>query len=216
MGLAVKAFKCYDPFIVKYMKRFVDRAYYDFSTFAVHKEGITVCCPKCAGMGAVTLADDLLHFKCTRCGQRQSKSKFAVNYDAHSRCEACGRYYRTDITNEKERQQSALYTPCPYCGALNQGKVHATKKRYWSYGEIEGGSEPYFGYPLYFQSTFGGKLIWAVNREHLQYLIDYLEADLREEPGGYRGMCQADHLPAFMKRAKNRSGIVKTLRKMQL
>jgi hypothetical protein len=108
-----------------------------------------------------------------------------------------------------------LYAACPYCGALNQGKVHSTEKNWWGYGAIEGGKEPYFGFPLYFQSAFGGKLIWAVNREHLQYLIDYLEADLREEPNNYRGMCQADHLPDFMKRAKNREGVVKALRKLQ-
>ena len=53
------------------------------------------------------------------------------------------------------------------------------------------------------------------NREHLAYLIDYLSADLREKPLGRAKKTQADHLPAFMKTAKNRERIVKLLKKLQ-
>ena len=62
---------------------------------------------------------------------------------------------------------------------------------------------------------FQGKPVWALNREHLAYLIDYLSADLREKPLGRAKKTQADHLPTFMKTAKNRERIVKLLRQMQ-
>ena len=62
---------------------------------------------------------------------------------------------------------------------------------------------------------FQGKPAWALNREHLAYLIDYLSADLREKPMGRAKKTQADHLPTFMKTAKNRERIVKLLKKMQ-
>lgn len=62
--------------------------------------------------------------------------------------------------------------------------------------------------------------MWALNREHLQYLIDYLSADIRTVPfdfyeryGTMRS--QSAMLPAFMKTAKNREGIVKLLIRMQ-
>ena len=55
----------------------------------------------------------------------------------------------------------------------------------------------------------------TLNREHLAYLIGYLSADLREKPLGRAKMTQADHLPTFMKTAKNRERIVKLLKKMQ-
>ena len=58
--------------------------------------------------------------------------------------------------------------------------------------------------------------IWALNREHLTYLIDYLSADLREKPSGENTTMrtQADMLPAFFKTAKNREGIIKCLEKL--
>ena len=49
----------------------------------------------------------------------------------------------------------------------------------------------------------------------IAYLIGYLSADLREKPMGRAKMTQADHLPTFMKTAKNRERIVKLLKKMQ-
>ena len=64
-------------------------------------------------------------------------------------------------------------------------------------------------------TSFQGKPVWALNREHLAYLIDYLSADLREKPLGSQKKTQADHLPTFMKTAKNRERIVKLLKKMQ-
>ena len=62
--------------------------------------------------------------------------------------------------------------------------------------------------------------MWALNREHLRHLIDYLSADLRTVPAGFRKRyktmrSQADQLPSFMKSAKNREGIVKLLTKLQ-
>ena len=74
----------------------------------------------------------------------------------------------------------------------------------------------YFRYlELWFLTSFQGKPVWALNREHLAYLISYLSADLREKPMGRAKKTQADHLPTFMKTAKNRERIVKLLKKMQ-
>ena len=77
------------------------------------------------------------------------------------------------------------------------------------------GREPYFGLELWFLTSFQGKPVWALNREHLAYMIGYLSADLREKPMGRAKMTQADHLPTFMKTAKNRERIVKLLKKLQ-
>lgn len=64
-------------------------------------------------------------------------------------------------------------------------------------------------------TSFQGKPVWALNREHLAYLIDYLSADLREKPSGNQKKTQADHLPTFMKTTKNRERIVRLLKKLQ-
>ena len=69
-------------------------------------------------------------------------------------------------------------------------------------------------------TRFGGKpdvppdFVWPTY-EGESYLIGYLSAGLREKPPGRAKMTQADHLPTFMKTAKNRERIVKLLRQMQ-
>ena len=52
------------------------------------------------------------------------------------------------------------------------GEVHKTAEAF-SYGaEIQGGKDPWFGLELWFLTSFQGKPVWALNREHLAYLID--------------------------------------------
>lgn len=98
--------------------------------------------------------------------------------------------------------------------------MYAKKQLDVIFEDIQDAKDPYFHYPLYFQANYRGKTIWALNREHLQYLIDYLSADIRTVQSyfykTYKTMhCQSDMLPTFMKTAKNRDGIVKLLTKLQ-
>lgn len=88
------------------------------------------------------------------------------------------------------------------------------------YEEIRDAKDPYFRYSLYYQTSFKGKTVWAFNQEHLQYLIDYISADLRTVAFDFRERnktmrSQSDFLPAFMKSAKNRDGISKLLTKLK-
>ena len=62
----------------------------------------------------------------------------------------------------------------------------------WDGAEIQGGKDPWFGLELWFLTSFQGKPVWALNREHLAYLIDYRSADLREKPSGSQKKTQAD------------------------
>jgi hypothetical protein len=107
------------------------------------------------------------------------------------------------------------YYQCATCGK-NANKalpawIHWYRANDGKYiNRIRDGIEPFFGYPLFYQTGFSGKLIWAINREHLVYMIDYLEANLREK-SGYRCRMQSSVLPKFMKLAKNRARVVKVL-----
>ncbi|MDR2771229.1 MAG: hypothetical protein LBB57_04260 [Clostridiales Family XIII bacterium] len=198
------------------MKRVVDKPYFTYSAFTAGRGGIEVRCPKCGGPGLVTLADMTASFMCTVCGEKKNKSVYVERYAVKGQCKSCERYFRVELTDPRRRHFSTLHVNCPHCGAPGAGKVQKTEEQYYSHGEITDGMEPFFGYPLYFRGSFDNKLIWAINREHLTYLIDYLEADLREKPAAYRrGKTQADHLPTFMKLAKNRESIVKALKKMR-
>ena len=122
------------------------------------------------------------------------------------------RYFRAALPKNKIHGQKAN-VKCPYCGELVAGNVIKQEgARQIVFRDVRNAKDPYFQYPLYFQTQYRGKLIWALNREHLQALIDYLSADIRTdlETSDFR----FDQLPTFMKTAKNRDKIVKLFTKL--
>lgn len=132
---------------------------------------------------------------------------------AEAGCTECGRFFREELTRDK-RGFSILNVNCPHCGTLSTATVHKILSGHHRFRSvsISGGKPEYAGYPLYFVTSYDGKPIWAINPTHLQYLIDYIGADLREKPDN-RGLSY--NLPKFMKSAKNRDGILKALYKLQ-
>ena len=199
----------------KAMSRIIDEAYFKYSVYSAMESGIQVKCPKCQGLGVIVADDDNVHFKCTSCGHQKSNDRTIYRYDVNNKCMNCGRYYRVDIEDKAKQHFSALNVLCPYCGTKMQGEVHKTAESFSYTAEIEHGREPYFGLELWFLTFFQGKPVWALNREHLGYLIQYLSAEMRIKPHNTTGMSQSDHLPTFMKTSKNRERIVKLLKKMQ-
>lgn len=198
------------------MSRIVDEPYFTYSAYSALTSGIQVKCPKCHGSGIVTADLNTAYFRCLSCGHQETCDRTIYRYDVHNQCKHCGRYYRVDIEEEAKQHFSTLHVACPYCGTIMPGKVHKTAEAFSYTGEIMDGREPYFSLELWFLTSFQGKPVWALNREHLAYLIDYLSADLREKPAGQMvTKTQADHLPTFMKTAKNRDRIVKLLKKLQ-
>ncbi|MCL2855821.1 MAG: hypothetical protein FWE21_09430 [Defluviitaleaceae bacterium] len=104
----------------------------------------------------------------------------------------------------------------PHCGVRNQAALNKKNEGRICYGygiNRVGAEYTCNGYKLYFITSHKGKLIWAYNRMHLQYLFDYITADIRQKPD-YDNKGMAYHLPKYMHLAKNRDGIAKALRKM--
>ena len=197
------------------MSRIIDEPYFTYSAYNALTSGIQVKCPKCHGAGVVTADEDNAYFRCLSCGHQETLDRTIYRYDVHNQCKNCGRYYRVDIEDTAKQRFPVLHVACPYCGTTMPGEVHKTAEAF-SYGaEIQGGKDPWFGLELWFLTSFQGKPVWVLNREYLAYLIGYLSADLREKPSGSQKKTQADHLPTFMKTAKNRGRIVKLLKKLQ-
>ena len=166
------------------MSRIVDEPYFTHSAYSAFTTGIQVKCPKCHGAGVVTADEDNAYFRCLSCGHRETRDRTIYRYDVHNQCKNCGRYYRVDIEDEAKQHFPVLHVACPYCGTTMSGEVHKTAEAFSYIGEIRDGREPYFGLELWFLTSFQGNPVWALNREHLAYLIDYLSADLREKPPG--------------------------------
>ncbi|GAA0252060.1 TFIIB-type zinc ribbon-containing protein [Cryptosporangium japonicum] len=86
-------------------------------------------------------------------------------------------------------------------------------------GVVVGGDvDPHFRLPLWLRdSCCGGHVLWAWNAEHLDVLEDYVAARRRERgtvaAGGRTSMLEK--LPTWMKTAKNRDELGRTLRRLR-
>lgn len=200
-------------------RKFYDLRYHSFSSLS----DITVVCPKCEKAGVVHLDRErgVARFQCNSCyAEKEVPPGGRYAFEVTGQCTSTGRFFRSAVPETKVHGPK-VRIPCRFCEETVVGDVMDNRSRQPLLLErIKNAEDPYFHYPLYFQTSFRGRTIWAMNREHLQYLIDYLSADLRTvEPDfheKYRTMrSQSDMLPAFMKTAKNRAGIVKALTKLQ-
>ncbi len=89
---------------------------------------------------------------------------------------------------------------------------------------VRGVCDDYFGLPLWLQTPCCGKILWAYNREHLDFLESYVKAGLREsfplkiyETGlvMWRNKSLASRLPTWMKRAKNRDEVLRGIERLR-
>ncbi len=197
------------------VKSFKDVPYGAFSFYS----DMTVVCPKCGKAGTVRFDKErkIAVFRCGACfAEKEAFSCGNCGFEVTAQCTSTGKYFRTTVSGSKIHGQK-IKVRCPYCNELVTGEVTDNRKEHIIFSDVRNGEDPYFHYPLYFQTGYKGKLIWAINREHLQYLIDYLSAEIRipQSENCNTMLSQSDKLPAFMKSAKNREGIVKLLTKLR-
>lgn len=199
-------------------KRFQDVPYHTFSFWS----DMVVVCPNCGKAGIVSLDRErnIALFQCNSCYRKKETIPGRNHaFEATAQCTSTGKYFQKLIPDYKIHGQK-IKMKCPFCDELVIGTVSNAKEPLFAvFEDIRNAEDPYFHYPLYFQANYRGKIIWALNREHLQYLIDYLNADIRTVPPDFYETfktmrSQSDVLPTFMKTAKNREGIVKLLTKL--
>ncbi|MBO5032296.1 MAG: hypothetical protein J6C19_10780 [Lachnospiraceae bacterium] len=202
------------------VKRFDDVKYDTFSLWT----DMVVVCPKCGKAGIVHFDKEhnVAIFQCEACYAKKEIMPCAnYAFEVTAQCTSTGKYFRLSMP-ENKIHGSKIKVKCPYCEEVVIGDVFDNRnQQHIVYNDIRHAEDPYFQYALYFQARFRGKTIWALNREHLQYLINFLSADIRTvQPDFYKVYktmhSQSDILPTFMKTAKNRDKIVKLLIKLQI
>lgn len=127
-------------------------------------------------------------------------------------CDNCGKAFTINIPNQKEKTDT-LTVPCPHCGITRTftPRNEAYQLVYKNKGKA---SDPIFRLPLWFQSQVKGNVFWAFNREHLTEIKNYVASKLRERQiTGYTTM--VEKLPNFIKDAKNRAAILKTIKRLE-
>ncbi len=96
---------------------------------------------------------------------------------------------------------------CDGCGAVTRHGV----RRVLGTGTPAG---PQFrGLDLWLQTPCEGRVLWAYDGEHLDYLERYVAAGLREQEPGNASL--ASRLPAWIKAAKNRDTVGRALLRLR-
>ena len=194
-----------------------------FNTFSLWADMVVVC-PKCEKAGIVHFVQEhhVAIFQCEACYTKKEIIPCGdYAFEVTAQCTSSGKYFRLSMPQNKIHG-SKIRVKCPYCQEFVIGNVFDHRdQQHIVLSDIRHAEDPFFHYPLYFQASFRGKTIWALNREHLQYMIDFLSADIRTvQPDYYKiyktMRSQSDILQAFMKSAKNRDEIVKILMKLQM
>lgn len=101
---------------------------------------------------------------------------------------------------------------CTHCGHIErlETDTSASTRR----DAVDG----YFGCPLWLQTPCVREVLWANNAEHLDFLEQYVGADLRErarEMHGWRNTNLASRLPKWMQQAKNRDAVLRGIRTLR-
>ena len=89
--------------------------------------------------------------------------------------------------------------------------------RVWSH-ELEWppGRDEYFGAELWLRTECcGGRLLWARNAEHLEYLAAFVAGELREDVPGLPFKPLSSKLPTWIKEAKHREEVLRQLDRLR-
>lgn len=120
---------------------------------------------------------------------------------------------------------SQMFVICPQCGGradvlekINEVRLSCLKCGHLQSNQtgtksIGGAFDVHFGLPLYLQTSCCGHVLWAYNREHLDYLKRYIEATIRTSEGANRSI--ESRLPEWMKRKQNRDEVSRAIVKLE-
>lgn len=166
-------------------------------------DSVLVRCPFCDQ--CALLRDG--RFSCSNCGRSGTNIKRrveGVEVWVKIPCGECDRF----LSWSGSVPASGAKTMRCECGwsALYQ----ASANEYWS---LARGHHPGTGLPLWLRADFRGKVLWAVDEQHLTYLERYVAAGVREAGPGNSTL--ASRLPAWVKSAKHRPALLRLLRKMR-
>jgi hypothetical protein len=167
---------------------------------------VAVRCPRCAARATVTRGTDRAPAKvvCSSCS-------YAVSFDeagwlgpmrgiARRRCGTCGQWVERRFGGPRPPKVAHLVCTCGW----------GFDEDVTTQQETRGPVDPVFGLALWFTAPFKREVVWAYNLEHVRFLREYIDADLRERIPN-RNSSLASRLPAWMKAAKNRDALVAIL-----
>jgi len=119
-------------------------------------------------------------------------------------CPTCAKKATAKVNDETKTVR--LF--CTNCGCNKEAST--TIKN----GTIETAAHQYFQAQLWLQAPFKNEIFWAYNDKHLEYLVRYIAATIREHKDR-TGFTLLEKLPKFYHEAKNREALLKIITKLQ-
>jgi hypothetical protein len=125
------------------------------------------------------------------------------------RCPRCQHCAQVIPVNANERglfgARKLVCSSCVLCKYCRGNIVH-----------FGGNSDSYFRLPLWLQTHCCGKVLWAYNAEHLDFIEKYVQATMRQGQiphmiTGARNGTFASRLPKWIKSAKNCEEVLKKI-----
>ncbi|OXS59776.1 hypothetical protein B1A99_09535 [Cohnella sp. CIP 111063] len=123
---------------------------------------------------------------------------FLFNYNILIECPYCKRCAEGMRRNGK----SGYMLQCKHCGPLSDSLVGT-----W-------GNGTFMGLNLWLRTNCCGKLLWAYNKEHLDFLDSYVNATLRQRQPN-KNQSLASGLPDWIKSGKNREELSRGIAKLR-
>ncbi|MEP1489910.1 MAG: hypothetical protein ABJK28_15930 [Algibacter sp.] len=174
---------------------------------------IFVECPKCEKRAVIT-KDEPKSFlsqrtlKCLNCFYSQKGKKESYKVELNCYCSHCASELKVIIPDVNEKKE-LIAVKCSNCGETENYPPRNVEQQ-WMCQDIGKPSDGYFGLPLWLTESFRGNNFWALNYQHLEYLKEYISAELRERNGRVQWTL-VEKLPDWMKSRKNRDKIVKLI-----
>ncbi|MFC3153329.1 hypothetical protein ACFOEK_19975 [Litoribrevibacter euphylliae] len=111
--------------------------------------------------------------------------------------------------------ENEVKATCFHCG-FSESKSTSERACYWY---EDNPTDGFFEFDLWLTSQCNGHPLWAFNLRHLEYLEDYISAELRErsrdEKLGWSNSSLSSRLPKWMKSAKNRDDLLKAIAQLK-
>jgi hypothetical protein len=123
-------------------------------------------------------------------------------------CHQCAEVISRDT--EKSTYRPTARLTCLHCGYAAEAARHG-----YSPGKPE---DWFFHRPLWLQVPCAGQILWAHNRDHLNYLAEFIQAGLREnlkDKSGWHNNSMLNRLPRWMKQATNREAVMAGIEKLR-
>ncbi|QGQ20528.1 hypothetical protein GC089_16720 [Cellulomonas sp. JZ18] len=183
--------------------RFQDR---DEPMRYLHASRVLVRCPRCAEPAVATPC----RVACPTCGFTHEGRGWVATAARttvvlEGRCGGCGRQAR--VERDVPGTTRDLPVRCAECGAVTRHPARPAVYR------SAGGRPLYRGLDLWLQTPCEGRVLWAYDEAHLDYLERYVAAAVREQEPGNASL--ASRLPAWVKAAGNRDAVGRELRRLR-